>query len=81
MPCFSKPRSHVEVPEQRLPAIISDPDDDPILQTAILGHADVLCTRDGAFEDAAVHDYCRKHGVRILGDVVLMHELRRLSDA
>ena len=39
----------VELPEVS-PAVVSDPDDDPILQTAIVGHADVLCTRDGAFE-------------------------------
>ena len=31
------------------PAVVSDPDDDPILQTAIVGRADVLCTRDEAF--------------------------------
>ena len=31
-----------------VPAVVSDPDDDPILQTAILGNADVLCTRDRA---------------------------------
>jgi len=31
------------------PVVISDPDDDPILQTAITGRADVLCTRDEAF--------------------------------
>ena len=27
-------------------AILSDPDDDPILQTAIMSGADVLCRRD-----------------------------------
>jgi predicted nucleic acid-binding protein len=32
-----------------IPAVVSDPDDDPIVQTAITGKADVLCTRDEAF--------------------------------
>ena len=30
-------------------AVVEDPDDDPILQTAVSGRADVLCTRDLAF--------------------------------
>ena len=43
----------VELPEVS-PAVVSDPDDDPILQTAIVGRADVLCTRDGAFRHEVV---------------------------
>jgi putative PIN family toxin of toxin-antitoxin system len=38
----------VELPEVS-PAVVSDPDDDPILQTAVVGGADVLCTRDEDF--------------------------------
>jgi putative PIN family toxin of toxin-antitoxin system len=40
----------VELPEVS-PAIISDPDDDPILQTAIVGRAELLCTRDEIPDD------------------------------
>jgi putative PIN family toxin of toxin-antitoxin system len=63
-----------------MPAIVSDPDDDPILQTAILGRADVLCSRDAAFRAAAVAEVCRAHGIRVLDDVALRHELRQLSE-
>ena len=42
-----------ELPEAS-PAVLSDPDDDPILQTAIVGSADVLCTRDEAFRHEVV---------------------------
>ena len=59
------------------PAVVSDPDDDPILQTAIVGRADVLCTRDEAFRHKAVDHVCRAHGIRILDDIALMQELRR----
>jgi uncharacterized protein len=59
------------------PAIVSDPDDDPILQTAIVGHADVLCTRDVAFQHQAVQKACAAHGIKILDDITLMQELRR----
>ena len=65
----------VDLPEI-IPAIVSDPDDDPILQTAVLGHADVLCTRDDAFNHPVVEEFCREHGIRIMDDVSLMRELR-----
>ncbi len=67
--------SMVELPASS-PAVVSDPDDDPILQTAVLGHADILCTRDEAFVHPAVQDYCRNHGIRVVPDINLMHELR-----
>jgi len=54
------------------PAVVSDPDDDPILQTAIVGRADVLCTRDEAFRHKIVEDVCSAHGIRILDDITLM---------
>jgi len=60
-------------------AIVSDPDDDPILQTAIVGRAEVLCSRDDAFRHESVERVCRAHNIRILDDIVLMQELRRLA--
>ena len=64
------------------PAIVSDPDDDPILQTAIVGRADVLCTRDEAFRDEVVEHVCKAHSLRVLDDIALLQELResRKSD-
>ncbi len=59
------------------PSIVSDPDDDPIVQTAVLGRADILCTRDEAFHHPLVETYCHKHGIRVLRDTNLMQELRR----
>jgi uncharacterized protein len=59
--------------------VVSDPDDDPILQTAIAGRADVLCTRDEAFRHEVVEIFCRAHGIRILDDITLIQELRRES--
>jgi len=45
-------------PEQVVPA---DPDDDPMVQTAVLGGADVLCTRDAHLLDASMDDLERHH--------------------
>jgi len=67
-----------EIPEASA-AVVSDPDDDPILQTAIVGHADVLCTRDEAFRHEVVERVCTAHGIRILDDIALLQELRRSS--
>ena len=58
------------------PAILDDPDDDPILQTAIVGRADVLCTRDCDFLDPIVLEFCQQRGIRIVDDIALMKELR-----
>jgi len=66
----------VDVPRE-FPAIVSDPDDDLVLQTAIEGKADALCTRDSAFQSEGVREFCSAHGIRIVDDVELLHELRR----
>ena len=68
----------VELPELS-PAIISDPDDDPILQTAIVGRADILCTRDEAFRHEVVERVCTANRIKLLDDITLLHELRRSS--
>ena len=62
-----------------VPAVVSDPDDDPTLQTAIIGRVDVLCTRDAAFRHRIVEEVCRAHGIRIVDDITLIQELRLLS--
>ena len=68
----------MELPEAA-PAVVSDPDDDPILQTAFAGRADVLCTRDEAFRHEIVEHVCAAHGIQILDDMALLKELRRSS--
>jgi uncharacterized protein len=55
-----------------IPRIVpGDPNDDPIVQTAITGRADVLCTRDSHLLDPAVVQYCSRQGVRIIDDIEL----------
>ncbi len=59
--------------------MISDPDDDLVLQTAIAGKADALCSRDAAFEPENVRQVCAAHGIRMMRDIELLQELRRLA--
>ena len=54
----------------------SDPDDDPVVHTAVVGQADALGTLNRDFYDPAVRDYCRARGVLIAGDVDLLNLLR-----
>ena len=66
----------VELPKS-FPAVVSDPDDDLVLQTAIAGQADILCSRDGAFGSEKVRQICATHAIRIVDDISLLRELRQ----
>ncbi len=60
-----------------IPQIVrADPKDNPIVMTAIVGRAEVLCTLDRHFREAEVQEYCRRQGVRILTDAETLAELR-----
>lgn len=61
-----------------LPSVVpNDPKDDPIVMTAVVGKADVLCTLDHHLHQAAVIEFCAAHGVRVLKDRELLAELRQ----
>jgi uncharacterized protein len=55
----------------------TDPADDPVVHTAVIGRADVLCTSNRHFYDSGVRDYCRQHGVLIATDIELLELLRQ----
>ena len=54
----------------------SDPDDDPVVHTAVIGRANALCTLNRDFYHPAVRDYCGKRGVLIASDVDILRLLR-----
>jgi putative PIN family toxin of toxin-antitoxin system len=54
--------------------VLSDPDDEPILGTALAGRADVLCTRDAHFFEESAQRFCASHGIRLLTDRGLLRE-------
>jgi putative PIN family toxin of toxin-antitoxin system len=49
----------------------ADPDDDPIVQTAVRGQAGVICTRDTHLFHPDVVEYCGARGVRVMDDIQL----------
>lgn len=58
-------------------AVVSaDPDDDPIVATAVAGQAEVLCTRDRHLRTPAVRAYCSGQGIQVFTDLELLPLLR-----
>ena len=55
---------------------IRDFNDTVVMQTAIIGEADVLCTRDQDFFEPPAEPFLRRAGVAVLDAVGLMHRLR-----
>jgi len=70
----------VLVPEISVDTVVTyDPDDDPVIATAVMGQAGVLCTKDRHFHDPRVQSYCDERGIRIMDDVELLELLRELE--
>src|SRR5438552_650280 len=49
--------------------VSADPDDDPVVATAVHGQAEVLCTRDRHLHSPAVKAFCSNHGTQALTDI------------
>ena len=56
--------------------VVRDPEDDPIVHTAVAGAADVSCTRDRHLHHTEVTRYCRSRGIEVLDDIELLGRLR-----
>jgi putative PIN family toxin of toxin-antitoxin system len=54
----------------------NDPDDDPIVATAVSGRAEYLCSLDRHFFQPEVQSHCAQHGIRVVTDVELLALLR-----
>lgn len=60
-------------------APIRDPNDIHILETAISGRVDYLCTLDEHFRDERVGAFCRDRGIAIISDLDLLRHIRQTS--
>ncbi|MEX2301319.1 MAG: putative toxin-antitoxin system toxin component, PIN family [Bryobacterales bacterium] len=58
------------------PVVLSDPDDDPVVYTAVTGRADALCTLDQHLRHPSVAAFCARRGISVLTDVELRRVLR-----
>ena len=57
-------------------APIRDVNDIIVMQTAIIGEADILCTTDDDFFEKPASEYLSTMGIAVLDDIALMHRLR-----
>ena len=62
-------------PAMGSPVVLRDPNDDPVIYTAVSGRADALCTLDGDFFDAGVVAFCRNMNISVLTDLELLQRL------
>ena len=58
------------------PIVRSDPQDDPVLFTAVQGRVDVLCTRDRDFYLPEVMAFCRQRGIEVMNELELLRRMR-----
>ena len=59
------------------PVVLKDPNDDPVIYAAVVGHADVICTLDRHFYDPPVLEFCRMRNIGVMSDVELFALLTR----
>jgi hypothetical protein len=57
------------------PIVLTDPNDDPVVYTAVVGRANVLCARDRDFYAEAVVSFCRDQGIEIMDELTLLERL------
>jgi putative PIN family toxin of toxin-antitoxin system len=65
-------RSDLIDPIVYTPVVLADPNDDPVIYTAVAGRSDILCAMDRDFYAPAVVAFCGQRGIEIINDVELL---------
>ena len=73
---FLREAAEIVVPNPLLITPIRDVNDTVVIQTALIGEADVLCTRDRDFFAPPAEAFLRKAGITVLDDIALIQRLR-----
>jgi predicted nucleic acid-binding protein len=73
---FLREAAEIIRPSPLLLTPIRDVNDTVVMQTAILGEADIICTRDLDFFEAPAAEFLQKAGVEVLDDIALIQRLR-----
>src|SRR5438552_3380713 len=58
--------------DETLPVSISDPKDVHVLQTAVAGRSEVVCTLDAHFYEEPALAFCEAKGIQVLKDLELI---------
>ncbi len=73
---FLRRVSTISDPLPGLPIVLNDPNDDPIVYTAVTARADVLCALDSHLHAPNVVAFCQSHGIAVMTDLELLQLLR-----
>ena len=73
---FLRRSSEIVTLDPLVTAPIRDVSDVIVMQTAIIGEADILCTKDDDFFEEPASEYLSKMGITVLDDISLMRRLR-----
>ena len=73
---FLREAAEIVVPNPLMVTPIRDVNDTVVMQTAVIGEADILCTKDRDFFEHPAEGFLRKAGIAVLDDISLMRQLR-----
>lgn len=73
---FLREAAELVAPNPLLVTPIRDVNDTLVMQTALIGEADVLCTRDRDIIEPPAEAFLRKAGITVLDDIALIQRLR-----
>ena len=73
---FLREAAEMVTPNPLLITPIRDVNDTVVMQTALIGEADVLCTRDRDFFEPPAEAFLRKAGIIVMDDIALIQCLR-----
>ena len=73
---FLREAAEIVVPNPLMVTPIRDVNDTVVMQTAVIGEADILCTKDRDFFEHPAEGFLRKAGIAVWDDISLMRQLR-----
>jgi putative PIN family toxin of toxin-antitoxin system len=73
---FLRRSAEIVILNPLLTAPIRDVNDVIVVQTAIMGEADIICTNDADFFENPIAQYLSHDGITFLDDIALMQRLR-----
>jgi putative PIN family toxin of toxin-antitoxin system len=68
--------SKIVQPGVGLPIVLTDPQDDPIIYTAVSAGANILRTRDRAFYSPNVTAFCKRFAIDVMNEIELLARLQ-----
>jgi putative PIN family toxin of toxin-antitoxin system len=67
--------AEIAAPMEGPPVVLKDPDDDPVVYTALAGGADAICTMDKHFYEPGVLSFCARYRIQVMSELELLRQL------